>query len=1041
LETEDAVDDLRVDFGSGWTAFIQVKRTLRGGDVLAKAVAQWVRASTELPDHDLYRLVIAAGELSNSMKALSRALDARRLSISGTPTRPEAAQLQRVEHLLSPLDTSTRERVLQSAVVWHLDVEEAHHVGAQLALHQLRGLVVGGGVSEASKAWAALLDAAGHAARRRGGHDLHGWRVALLDRGVDIAEPGSSLGNPDNTALRDADQQACGLPERVWVAGRQAVPSVRSGTLGRRRVLDTDPFLLGVRESIEVRGATLGSLPVYVRRDVEDGEFGIRARLRAMAASGGFLLIVGESSVGKTRTAYEAVCAELGDWELVQPADTAQIDALTERPPDRPVVVWLDEVKIYVDAAHGLTGETVRNLLGTSTPVILIATIWPDDLDLYTRIPAGRGSDPYRHAREVFRLAKRFSLGAGFTTDETARARAAADAGDDRIAACLGLDGVYSLPQHLAAVPALLHHLASAPPYAKAVLLAALDAHRLGARAALAPALLEAAAVDYCTPREQAGAPDGWFEQAIAYNTRCLHGSASALTPVGAGMGVQTGFVAADYLRQHAVRARRADRPPASLWTALRDHLADLGDIERVASAASARHIYVITVPLLLTLMEDGSFEAAGRLAWLLADAGDLEGLTELANAGWSDGAEQLAVFLAKAGDRGTLRVRAAAGDWDAAHRLADLLYQDRDQDGLGAMVEAGHHMLAACRLATLLAEEGNLRGAIEVLEGSIEAGEWMDIRMLNRLLAEVGDRERLRVRSDQGDRDAADQLAGLFVEAGDRDGLRARADAGDRPAAIRLADLQAEAGDHVGAVAALRVLAEDGDRPAARRLADLLAEAGDRQGLRELADGGYRGASHRAAELLGKLGDFDALRVRADAGDGSAAYELNQLLAKAGEHVALRERFDAGDEWAARPLADLLANIGDATGALEILQSLADTGDDEAAERLATLLVEAGDREALEARADAGDGESADRLATLLAEAGDHKALRARTDAGDLWAAHHLARLQSDAGDDLLLRFGFNPDGSVADHRGWEKYQVPLCELAVLLSQKMITF
>lgn len=85
LETEEAVDDLRVDFASGWTAFVQAKRTLKGGGVLAKAVAQWVRASEGALDPARHRLVIAAGELSDSMKALGRALDAQRLSVPGTP--------------------------------------------------------------------------------------------------------------------------------------------------------------------------------------------------------------------------------------------------------------------------------------------------------------------------------------------------------------------------------------------------------------------------------------------------------------------------------------------------------------------------------------------------------------------------------------------------------------------------------------------------------------------------------------------------------------------------------------------------------------------------------------------------------------------------------------------------------------------------------------------------------------------------------------------------------------------------------------------
>jgi hypothetical protein len=45
LETEDAVDDIRIDFESGWKAFVQAKRSLRRGPVLYEAVAQWAEAA------------------------------------------------------------------------------------------------------------------------------------------------------------------------------------------------------------------------------------------------------------------------------------------------------------------------------------------------------------------------------------------------------------------------------------------------------------------------------------------------------------------------------------------------------------------------------------------------------------------------------------------------------------------------------------------------------------------------------------------------------------------------------------------------------------------------------------------------------------------------------------------------------------------------------------------------------------------------------------------------------------------------------------
>ena len=51
-------------------------------------------------------------------------------------------------------------------------------------------------------------------------------------------------------------------------------------------------------------------------------------RWRPRRERGGFVLLVGGSSVGKTRCAVEAVRALLPDWWLVHPAGPAEVAAL-----------------------------------------------------------------------------------------------------------------------------------------------------------------------------------------------------------------------------------------------------------------------------------------------------------------------------------------------------------------------------------------------------------------------------------------------------------------------------------------------------------------------------------------------------------------------------------------------------------------------------------------------------------------------------------------------------------------------------------------
>jgi hypothetical protein len=62
------------------------------------------------------------------------------------------------------------------------------------------------------------------------------------------------------------------------------------------------------------------------------------------------------------------------------------------------------------------------------------------------------------------------------------------------------------------------------------------------------------------------------------------------------------------------------------------------------------------------------------RLAGLLAERGDLDGLRARADVGDNHAARALAKLLADRGDLDGLRARADAGDGDAARRLPDLM-------------------------------------------------------------------------------------------------------------------------------------------------------------------------------------------------------------------------------------------------------------------------------------------------------------------------------------------------------------------------------
>jgi hypothetical protein len=218
--------------------------------------------------------------------------------------------------------------------------------------------------------------------------------------------------------------------------------------VGAVRVAQVDLRRLGVHAAITVPEVTDDITPVYVRRDADDGPHGVRTVIAAAAQRGGFVLLVGGSSVGKTRCAAEAIKAMLPDWWLVHPTGAGQVTALAHAVIPQ-LVVWLDELQRYLDGDHGLNGAVIRALLEPPHPAVIIATLWPDRYTTYTTPPMPGGPDPHAREREVLGLATVIRIASTFSPAEHDRAVAAA-VGDRRLQVALD-SPEYGLTQTLAA--------------------------------------------------------------------------------------------------------------------------------------------------------------------------------------------------------------------------------------------------------------------------------------------------------------------------------------------------------------------------------------------------------------------------------------------------------------------------------------------------------------------------------------------------------------------------------------------------------------
>jgi hypothetical protein len=271
------------------------------------------------------------------------------------------------------------------------------------------------------------------------------------------------------------------------VAGLAGGPWAGTGPLaaGQLLVEVTDPFALEVHRPVQPEDPQPGlpELPVYVPR----GHDQVLAQVVEAAAAGwsGVAVLVGGSSTGKTRACWEAL-GLLRDrdppWRVWHPINPSRPDAaLAELPRIDPrTVVWLNEAQFYLEAADGM-GERVaaglRDLLRdpARAPVLVLATLWPQFWDTLTAHPAD-GADLHSQARELLD-GRGITVPAAFTAAQLQRLT---EAGDARLAQAAAGAHDGQVIQFLAGAPELLARYHNAPPAARALIEAAMDARRLG---------------------------------------------------------------------------------------------------------------------------------------------------------------------------------------------------------------------------------------------------------------------------------------------------------------------------------------------------------------------------------------------------------------------------------------------------------------------------------------------------------------------------------------------------------------------------------
>jgi hypothetical protein len=401
----------------------------------------------------------------------------------------------------------------------------------------------------------------------------------------------------------------------------------RWGRLPRVREV-TDLLSVGVHRAAR---SDSGGDPEFVRRDVSGA-------LESAMARHPFVIVVGESTAGKSRVAFEAVRVVLPGYRLILPDPddrTSLRAAVAAAEQERRCVIWLDDLERYL-GADGLTAHVVRKVLSSreAGSCVIVGTIRAQERARFGGMPAeddgSLAAGDQRAGRRVLDLAEEVRLDRRWTAAEIGRARTAG--GDRRIADAIGHADRYGIAEFLAAGPQLLAAWrdAWAPEggHARgaALVAAAVDAQRAGWRRPLPLWLLQELHEPYLSARGgMMLRPEPWAD-ALAWALTPLYATSSLLLPSGRDSDAALAF---DYLPD-AVDADPAIRAiPAQTWSLLIT-AADPATCVDIGWEAELRHCRQIAATAFRKAIDGGVITGAAGLASILGTAGDTDDAAEV---------------------------------------------------------------------------------------------------------------------------------------------------------------------------------------------------------------------------------------------------------------------------------------------------------------------------------------------------------------------------------------------------------------------------
>ena len=364
------------------------------------------------------------------------------------------------------------------------------------------------------------------------------------------------------------------LPERIALRNRD-------GGLPRVREV-TDPVALGVHPADMRAGhpreaAVTGPTP-YVARDIDE-------ELRGAFNREGMIIVVGESTAGKSRAAFEAIRSRTPDHLLAVPSGRESLATVTTQLSEsRRSILWLDDLERFLGPG-GITLAMVAKLTGRNA--IIVGTMRTAEYERFTSraepILDDQARSAWRASRDLLRSARVILLPRLWSPKELA---AAATFGDDpRITLALKQAKTFGVAETIAAGPELLRDwrnawAAGGHPRGAALVAAAVDCRRAGLEDPVPRDLLLDLHHHYLLAHGGHTLRPEPIDDAWIWALRPIHGASSLLIPTGLTEEDQR-LLAFDYLID---QPDHEPIPPAT-WEKLVAQ-ADRSQVSRIASEA-----------------------------------------------------------------------------------------------------------------------------------------------------------------------------------------------------------------------------------------------------------------------------------------------------------------------------------------------------------------------------------------------------------------------------------------------------------------------